>query len=113
MNYLYYKTNYALYLTGSTFSYSYKKMNGIVCPLDLSVTGLSTAQLTVSSGYLPAKWGKTIPGFGAYSQNNGQLLYVKTNWAAIGQDLAIAGTITLPPAGPLLVRSVGEFIIPL
>ncbi len=113
MNYLYYYTNYALYLSGTTFAYSYKKMNGIVCPLDLSVAGLSTAALTLSTGYLPAKWGKTIPGYGAYSQNNGQLLYINTNFASIGQDLIITGTITLPPAGTLLVKSVGQFVIPL
>jgi hypothetical protein len=74
MKYLYYYTNYNLYLTGSTFSNSYKTMNGIVCTADTSVTGLSTASLTISTGYLPSKWGKTIPGFGAYSQNTGQLI---------------------------------------
>jgi hypothetical protein len=67
MSYLYYYTNYVLYLTGSAFAYSYKRMNGIVCPLDISVAGLTTAALTLSTGYLPAKWGKTIPGYGAYS----------------------------------------------
>ena len=113
MNYLFYYTNYAAYLGGTTFTYSYKMMNGVVCPLDLSVAGLSTAVLTMSSGYLPSKWGKTLPGYGAYSQNNGQLLYINTNYASITQDLIISGTVTLPPAGPLLVRSVGEFIIPL
>lgn len=107
MNYLFYYTNYAAYLTGTAFAYSYKRMNGVVCPLDNSVAGLTTATLTVSNGYLPSKWGKKIPGFGAFSQNTGQLMYVKTNYANIGLDLVIAGTITLPPAGTLLVRSVG------
>ncbi len=107
MSYLYYYTNYAQFITGTTFAYSYKKMTGIVCPLDQSVTGLSTASLTLSSGYLPAKWGKTIPGYGAYSQNTGRLMYINTNFAAIGQDLVISGTVVLPPAGALLVRSVG------
>lgn len=102
MSYLYYYTNYAAYLTGTTFAYSYKRMNGVVCPLDLSVAGLGTAALTVSTGYLPAKWGKTLPGYGAYSQNNGQLMYINTNYATISQDLIIAGAVTLPPAGPLL-----------
>ncbi len=74
MKYLYYYTNYNLYLTGTVFSYSYKTMNGIVCPADISVAGLSSASLTISSGYLPSKWGKKIPGYGAYSQNNGQLI---------------------------------------
>jgi hypothetical protein len=79
MKYLFYSTNYAAYLTGSTFAYSYKKMSGIVCPIDLTNAGLGAASLTISNGYLPAKWGKTIPGFGAYSQNTGQLMYYKTN----------------------------------
>jgi hypothetical protein len=107
MNYLFYYTNYAAYLTGTTFAFNYKRMNGVICPLDLSVAGLTTAALTLSNGYLPSKWGKTIPGFGGYSQNNGQLLYLNTNFAAIGLDLAISGSVTLPPAGPLLTRSVG------
>ncbi len=71
MKYLFYFTNYELYLTGTSFAYKYKKMSGVVCTLDLSVTGLATAQLTLSNGYLPAKWGKTIPGHGAYSNANG------------------------------------------
>lgn len=104
MSYLYYYTNYAAYLTGLTFAYSYKRMNGVVCLLDLSVASLGSAVLTISTGYLPSKWGKTLPGYGAYSQNNGQLLYINSNYAAITQDLLISGTITLPPAGPLLVR---------
>lgn len=107
MNYLYYFTNYALYLTGTAFSYSYKRMSGIVCPFDLVHTNLATAQLTISNAYLPAKWGKTIPGYGAYSNTNGQLLYLRGNTITIGQDLVINGTVTLPPAGPLLIRSVG------
>lgn len=118
MNYLYYYTNYAAYLTGASFLYSYKRMSGLVCPLDSSVAGLTTAQLTVSNGYLPSKWGKKIPGFGAYSQNTGQLLYYRTNDVLdsalkLPLDLDVSGSITLPPAGDLLVRSVGEFIIPL
>ena len=83
MNYLYYATNYALYLTGTAFTFGYKRINGVVCPLDLSVAGLATAQLTVSTGYLPAKWGKTIPGYGAYSNNDGRLMYLKFNAAGI------------------------------
>lgn len=109
MNYLFYYTNYAAYLSGTTFSYNYKKMSGVVCLLDSSVAGLTTATLTIATGYLPSKWGKTIPGNGAYSQNNGQLLYINSNFASIGQDLLISGAITLPPAGSLLVRSVGAF----
>ena len=113
MNYLYYYTNYNLFLTGTTFAFSYKRMSGVVCPTDITTAGLTTASLTVSNGYLPAKWGKTIPGNGAYSQNTGQLLYINTNFEIIGQNLLISGTVGLPPAGPLLEKSVGEFVIPL
>lgn len=93
MNYLYYYTNYNAYLTGTTFAYSYKKMNGIICPTDLSVTTVTTAALTISTGYIPSKWGKTLPGWGAYSQNTGHLLYLKNNFEAVGTDLVISGTI--------------------
>ncbi len=67
MNYVYYNTNYNEYLTGSTFSYKYKRMNGIICPTDTSATGVTTASLFISTGYLPSKYGKTLPGYGAYS----------------------------------------------
>jgi hypothetical protein len=42
-------------------------MNGVVCPLDNSVASLATAALSISNGYLPSKWGRSIPGYGAYS----------------------------------------------
>jgi hypothetical protein len=82
-------------------------MNGIVCPTDLSTSTVGSATLTLSNGYLPSKWGKTLPGWGAYSQNSGHLLYLKSNAQVIGQDLNIAGIIQLPYAGPSLKRSVG------
>jgi hypothetical protein len=113
LSYLYYITNYAAFLTGTSFSSKYQRMNGIVCPLDSTIASLTTASLIVSSGYLPSKWGATIPGYGAYSQNLGQLLGMKTNSMNIGQILSISGTITLPPAGPLLNNIVGQFVIPL
>lgn len=113
MNYLFYYTNYDLYLTGTTFAFKYKRMSGVVCTLDLSVTGLATAQLTISTGYLPSKWGKDIPGYGAYSNAGGHLLHLAKNAAPITFDLTITDPVILPPAGPLLERSVGEFVIPL
>lgn len=67
MSYVYYYTNYNQYLTGSVFTNKYKKMSGIICPTDTSATGLATASLSISTGYLPSKYGKTLPGNGAYS----------------------------------------------
>jgi hypothetical protein len=113
MNYLFYYTNYDLYLTGITFAFKYKRMSGVVCTIDNTVTGLSTAQLTISTGYLPSKWGKDIPGYGAYSNSGGHIMYLAKNAAPIANDLLIADPITLPPSGPSLERSVGEFVIPL
>lgn len=104
MRYLYYNTNYFAYLNGISFAYSYKMINGVVCPLDMAGMSTGSAALTLSVGYLPAKWGKIFPGYGAYSQNNGQLLYINPNQAIIPQDLLISGTIILPPAGPLLIK---------
>ena len=34
MNYLFYQTNYDDYLTGSSFTYSYKSMKGVSCFAD-------------------------------------------------------------------------------
>ena len=108
MKYLFYYTNYAAYLAGgTTFAYQYKSMNGVICPTDISSASVSTATLTISTGYLPSKWGKTLPGYGSYSQNTGHLLYLNSNSVAIGQDLVISGNVKLPPAGALLKKSVG------
>ena len=68
--YLFYTTNYAAYLTGSAFTYSYKSMKGIVCHTDTSGS-ITNVNLTIATGYLPSKWGKAIPGYGAVSQNTG------------------------------------------
>lgn len=79
LQYLYYYTNYDAYLTGTTFSYSYKQQKGFVCFSDTSSVAATSLVLTISSATLPAKWGKTLPGYGAYSQNNGILQDLKTN----------------------------------
>jgi hypothetical protein len=113
--YLYYYTNYADYMAtiSPTFQYAYDKMKGIICTTDTSNTGITTAILTISTGVLPSKWGKSLPGYGAYSQNTGQLLYINKNYMTVTNDLVISTPVALPLAGPLLTKSVGEFIIPL
>jgi len=107
--YLYYYTNYAAYIatTSPTFAYSYNKMKGIICPTDIPNTEITSAALTISSGVLPSKWGKNLPGYGSFSQNTGNLLYLKVNYMTVTTDLLISTTVTMPPAGPLLVKSVG------
>ena len=107
MSYLFYNTNYASYLTGQAFVYSYKKISGIVCPTDLSAGAMSSASVTVATGYLPSKWGKTPPGWGAYSQNTGHILYLKSNYQSITNDLSIVTAVALPPAGPTMKKIVG------
>ena len=111
MSYLYYTTNYAAYLTGSTFAFNYKAMKGIVCSTDVSgaITGL---YLTISQAQLPSKWGKDIPGYGAISQNTGNLLYLKNNYQKVGNTPTATG-ITFPPVGPNMAKAVGVFDIPL
>ena len=98
LTYLFYTTNYAAYLTGSTFVYSYKEMKGIVCHCDLggAITGL---YLTLSNGYLPSKWGKAIPGYGAVSQNTGHLLHLEPNYQNVGNTPTATG-IVFPGVGP-------------
>lgn len=79
MRYLYYTTNYADFLTGSTFAYNYKCIKGVVCSCDL-LGSVTTLTLTLSKGYIPSKWGKTIPGYGAVSDHTGKLLYLGSNF---------------------------------
>jgi len=110
-SYLFYTTNYASYLTGSTFAYKYKIMKGVVCSCDLSgsIMGL---YLVLSTGYLPSKWGVAIPGYGAISQNTGNLLNINSNYANVGTTLTTTN-ITFPAVGPNMVNAVGVFSIPL
>jgi hypothetical protein len=75
-------------------------MKGIICPTDTTNTAITSAELTISTGLLPSKWGKSLPGWGAYSQNTGNLLYLKANYMTVTNDLVISTAIGLPAAGP-------------
>ena len=114
MNYLLYQTNYDDFLIGSTFTYTYKEMKGVVCFADTGTTVTST-DLTISEGYIPAKWGLIIPGYGGYSHNTGNLYSRNDNHYAIPSALAISdlSTITTPTMGPDLVKSIGKWVIQL
>jgi hypothetical protein len=112
LNYLYYYTNYAAYLSiGSTFASTYYEMSGVVCDCDTSgaITG---ATITLATGYLPSKWGITVPGWSAISQQNGALLHLKSNALNIGGPLTTTG-ISFPAVGPSMTNAVGELSIPL
>jgi hypothetical protein len=112
LKYLFYYTNYAAYISsGTAFSSSYLQMTGVVCHCDNSgaITG---ASLTLVTGYLPSKWGITVPGFSAVSQQAGQLLYLRSNTGTIGGSLTTTG-ITFPAVGPNMVNAVGTWSIPL
>jgi hypothetical protein len=111
LKYLYYYTNYAAYLTGSAFSSNYLAMTGVVCHCDLLGT-ITNAVLTVSTGYLPSKWGITVPGYSAVSQQSGAILYIKANSVNIGGSLTTTG-ITFPAVGPNMINAVGSWSIPL
>jgi hypothetical protein len=111
LKYLYYYTNYAAYLTGSVFSSKYYLMTGVVCPCDLLGT-ITGASLTLSTGYLPSKWGITLPGYSAVSQQTGAILYLKANSVTIGGSLTTTG-ITFPVVGPYMTNAVGFWSIPL
>lgn len=113
LSYLYYYTNYALYLTGTTFSSFYYLMTGIVCSCDLSGS-ISTATLTASSVTLPANWGLNLPGYGAISDYDGSLKFINSNinYQKIGSSLTVSN-ITFPPVGPSMTKSVGSWVIPL
>ena len=112
--YLLYQTNYEAYLTGSSFTYAYKSMKGIVCFAD-SGTSVSGLVLTISEGYIPAKWGLILPGFGGYSNHVGNLLSRRANNNNVPAVLAITNTsaFTTPTMGPLLEKSIGKWVIDL
>lgn len=105
LKYLYYYTNYAAYLTGTAFSASYLEMTGVVCHCDLLAT-ITAATLTLSTGYLPSRWGITVPGYSAVSQHTGGILHLKANNVNIGGALTTTG-IVFPAVGPNMVNAVG------
>jgi hypothetical protein len=55
-------------------------MGGVVCFTDTN-NSITSSVITVSpsSPPLPSKWGLNLPGYGAYSQNDGNLLTLNTN----------------------------------
>jgi hypothetical protein len=114
MGYLLYQTNYDDYLLGSSFTYTYKDMKGLVCFADISNT-VTSAMLIISEGYLPAKWGHVLPGWGGYSHYTGNLFSLKENIDEITTVLKIddVDTIGTPTMGPMLIKSVGTWVIPL
>lgn len=83
----------------------------MVCHCDLSGS-ITAAVLTLSTGYLPSKWGITVPGYSAVSQQNGALLYLSPNTVTIGGSLTTTG-ITFPAVGPNMANAVGFWDIPL
>lgn len=89
-------------------------MKGVVCFTD-TANAISAAQLTISSSRLPTKWGLPIPGYGAYSQNTGNLLVKNTNYQNVPNSLQITNiaTILTPTMGPSLTKAVGKWVIPL
>lgn len=114
LNYLLYSTNYAAYLTGSTFAYKYKDMKGVACFTDTAVS-VSAAQLTIPTSVIPARWGLSLPGSGGYSQNTGNLLAKNTNYVPAPNVNSITitnlSTIISPTMGPSLVKSIGRWVI--
>jgi len=82
-------------------------MTGVVCNCDTSgvITG---ATITLSTGYLPSKWGIQIPGSSGISQNVGHLVYLKDNADLVGGTLSLTA-LTFPTVGPNMVKAVGEW----
>jgi hypothetical protein len=109
LSYLYYSTNYDAFLTGSTFTYGFKNMKGVVCPADTASVSASGKTLTIASSTLPSKWGKTIPGYGAYSANTGALSQINSNYQTIGLAPS-ANTIDPPVVGASLTSAVGKWV---
>jgi hypothetical protein len=116
LNYLLYSTNYDSYLTGSTFTYKYKDMKGVVCFTDTG-NSISSATLIVASSKIPSRWGLILPGYGGYSQNTGNLLDKRINYTPVPQvksvNITNSASILTPTMGPSLVKSIGKWVIPL
>lgn len=89
-------------------------MKGIVCFTDTG-NSVSGAQLSISSSKLPTKWGLTLPGYGSYSTISGNILYKTTNYqnVPLSQQILTPSSIKTPTMGPLLIKSLGKWIIPL
>ena len=86
-------------------------MTGVVCHCDLLAT-ITNAALTLSTGYLPSRWGITVPGYSGVSQQDGSLVYLKANSLTIGGALTTTG-IVFPTVGPSMINAVGSWSIPL
>ena len=98
---MYYYTNYDAFLTGATFTSSYKNMRGIICFADTAGVTMTSTVLTIASSTLPSKWGKVLPGHGAVSLDTGRISDLKSNYADVG-TAETATAITTPIAGRLL-----------
>ena len=96
-------------MTGSTFTSAFSKRTGVVCFADTGSVTRSSQTLTIPSTTLPSKWGKTIPGHGAYSDNNGGLTQLNPNYQIIGN--APSATLIDPPVvGASLTSAVGKWV---
>jgi hypothetical protein len=59
-------------------------MGGIVCFTDTNNSILSSIiTINPSSPSLPSRWGLNLPGYGAYSQDDGNLLTLNTNYMLV------------------------------
>lgn len=89
-------------------------MNGVICYADTG-SGTSSITLGIPNSKIPSLWGLVLPGYGAYSQNTGLILDKKANYMNVPTSLQITDltTIKTPTMGPLLVKSIGKWVIPL
>jgi len=89
-------------------------MGGVVCFADDS-NAVASAVITIApgSGALPSRWGLQLPGHGGYSQDNGQLITLNTNYMNIPSPLQVTNlsTITTPTMGPSLNSYLGVWNI--
>jgi hypothetical protein len=91
-------------------------MGGIVCFTDNSnAVASATITLAPTTLPLPSMYGANLPGYGAYSQSNGLLLTLNTNYMAIPNNIYITNvsTIATPVLGSNMYNTVGIWQIQL
>ena len=111
LSYVLYQTNYAAFLTGTAFTYSYKRMKGVTCFADSA--GASTAALVVSESTLPTKWGLKYPGWGGASTAAGVLVKHAAAGNGVNSEIVSGGVVLPPMVGPNLQKTIGRWVIPL
>ena len=62
---------------------------------------------------MPSKFGLNFPGWGGYSNNDGNLRALKANHQAASAAETVTSPIITPVMGQNMIKAVGRWVIPL